>query len=160
MINADVKIMAYPFKGYWKDVGTIESLWEANMDLLDKDNQLNLYDSNWPILSKSSNYPSQYIGVNAEVKNSMISEGSKIEGTVINSLIFEGAEIGENVIIKDSVIMPNVKVEDNSIINRAIIATGVTVGEGTSIGNVEEISLVAEDISKVISYHEEKYSLG
>ena len=130
------------------------------MDLLDKDNQLNLYDSNWPILSKSSNYPSQYIGVNAEVKNSMISEGSKIEGTVINSLIFEGAEIGENVIIKDSVIMPNVKVEDNSIINRAIIATGVTVGEGTSIGNVEEISLVAEDISKVISYHEEKYSLG
>ena len=90
----------------------------------------------------------------------MISEGSKIEGTVINSLIFEGAEIGENVIIKDSVIMPNVKVEDNSIINRAIIATGVTVGEGTSIGNVEEISLVAEDISKVISYHEEKYSLG
>lgn len=160
MINADVKIMAYPFEGYWKDVGTIESLWEANMDLLDKENQLNLYDSNWPILSKSSNYPSQYIGVHAEVKNSMISEGSKIEGTVINSLIFEGAEIGENVIIKDSVIMPNVKVEDNSVINRAIIATGVTVGEGTSVGNVEDISLIAEDISKVISYNEEKYSLG
>lgn len=160
MINADVKIMAYPFEGYWKDVGTVESLWEANMDLLNKDNKLNLYDSNWPILSKSSNYPSQYIGVNAEVKNSMISEGSKIEGTVINSLIFEGVEIGENVIIKDSVIMPNVKIEDNSIINRAIIATGVTIGEGVSIGNVDGISLIAEDISKVISYHEEKYSLG
>lgn len=160
MINADIKIMAYPFEGYWKDVGTIESLWEANMDLLDKDNQLNLYDSNWPILSKSSNYPSQYIGINAEVKNSMISEGSKIEGTVINSLIFEGVEIGENVIIKDSVIMPNVKVEDNSIINRAIIATGITIGEGVSIGNVDGISLIAEDISKVISYQEEKYSLG
>ena len=160
MINADIKIMAYPFEGYWKDVGTIESLWEANMDLLNKDNNLNLYDSNWPILSKSSNYPSQYIGVNAEVKNSMISEGSKIEGTVINSLIFEGVEIGENVIIKDSVIMPNVKVEDNSIINRAIIATGVTIGEGVSIGNVDGISLIAEDISKVISYQEEKYSLG
>jgi len=160
MINADIKIMAYPFEGYWKDVGTIESLWEANMDLLNKDNKLNLYDSNWPILSKSSNYPSQYIGINAEVKNSMISEGSKIEGTVINSLIFEGVEIGENVIIKDSVIMPNVKVEDNSIINRAIIATGVTIGEGVSIGNVDGISLIAEDISKVISYQEEKYSLG
>jgi len=160
MINADIKIMAYPFEGYWKDVGTIESLWEANMDLLNKDNKLNLYDSNWPILSKSSNYPSQYIGVNAEVKNSMISEGSKIEGTVINSLIFEGVEIGENVIIKDSVIMPNVKVEDNSIINRAIIATGITIGEGVSIGNVDGISLIAEDISKVISYQEEKYSLG
>jgi len=160
MINADIKIMAYPFEGYWKDVGTIESLWEANMDLLNKDNKLNLYDSNWPILSKSSNYPSQYIGINAEVKNSMISEGSKIEGTVINSLIFEGVEIGENVIIKDSVIMPNVKVEDNSIINRAIIATGITIGEGVSIGNVDGISLIAEDISKVISYQEEKYSLG
>lgn len=160
MINADIKIMAYPFEGYWKDVGTIESLWEANMDLLNKDNKLNLYDSNWPILSKSSNYPSQYIGINAEVKNSMISEGSKIEGTVINSLIFEGVEVGENVIIKDSVIMPNVKVEDNSIINRAIIATGVTIGEGVSIGNVDGISLIAEDISKVISYQEEKYSLG
>ena len=160
MINADIKMMAYPFEGYWKDVGTIESLWEANMDLLNKDNKLNLYDSNWPILSKSSNYPSQYIGINAEVKNSMISEGSKIEGTVINSLIFEGVEIGENVIIKDSVIMPNVKVEDNSIINRAIIATGITIGEGVSIGNVDGISLIAEDISKVISYQEEKYSLG
>ena len=160
MINADIKIMAYPFEGYWKDVGTVESLWEANMDLLNKDNKLNLYDSNWPILSKSSNYPSQYIGINAEVKNSMISEGSKIEGTVINSLIFEGVEIGENVIIKDSVIMPNVKVEDNSIINRAIIATGITIGEGVSIGNVDGISLIAEDISKVISYQEEKYSLG
>ncbi len=160
MINADIKIMAYPFEGYWKDVGTIESLWEANMDLLNKDNKLNLYDSNWPILSKSSNYPSQYIGINAEVKNSMISEGSKIEGTVINSLIFEGVEIGENVIIKDSVIMPNVKIEDNSIINRAIIATGITIGEGVSIGNVDGISLIAEDISKVISYQEEKYSLG
>lgn len=160
MINADEKIMAYPFEGYWKDVGTVESLWEANMDLLNKDNKLNLYDSNWPILSKSSNYPSQYIGVNAEVKNSMISEGSKIEGTVINSLIFEGAEIGENVVIKDSVIMPNVKIGDNSIINKAIIATGVTIGEGINIGNGDNVSLIAEDIVKIMSYPEKEYSLG
>ena len=160
MINADVKIMAYPFEGYWKDVGTVESLWEANMDLLNKDNKLNLYDSNWPILSKSSNYPSQYIGINANVKNSMVSEGSKIEGTVINSLIFEGAEIGENVIIRDSVIMPNAKIGDNSTINKAIIATGITIGEGINIGNGENVSLIAEDIVKIISYSEKEYSLG
>lgn len=160
MINADVKIMAYPFEGYWKDVGTIESLWKANMDLLNKDNKLNLYDSNWPILSKSSNYPSQYIGINANVKNSMVSEGSKIEGTVINSLIFEGAEIGENVIIRDSVIMPNAKIGDNSTINKAIIATGITIGEGINIGNGENVSLIAEDIVKIISYSEKEYSLG
>lgn len=160
MINGGVKMMAYPFEGYWKDVGTIESLWEANMDLLEKDSKLNLYDSNWPILSKSSNYPSQYIGINANVKNSMISEGSKIEGTVINSLIFEGAEIGENVIIRDSVIMPNAKIGNNSVINKAIISTGITIGEGINIGNGENVSLIAEDIVKIISYPEEEYSLG
>lgn len=160
MINGEVKMMAYPFEGYWKDVGTIESLWEANMDLLKQDNKLNLYDQSWPILSKSLNYPSQYIGMNAEVKNSMISEGAKIEGSVINSLIFEGAEIGENVIIRDSVIMPNAKVGNNSIINRSIIATGVEIGEDVIIGDGENINLVAEDRVKAIGYVEERYSLG
>lgn len=160
MINSGLKMLAYPFNGYWKDVGTIDSLWEANMDLLKDKNELNLFDNSWPIVSKNNNNPPQYIGETAIIKNSIISDGCNIEGTVINSIIFEGAQISNNAIVKDSVIMPNVKIECGAEINKSIIASGVTIGEEISIGDGKDVELVHEDKQKSIDYSIAGYSLG
>lgn len=160
MINSGLRMLAYPFKGYWKDVGTINSLWEANMDLLKEENQLNLYDSSWPIVSKSNNNPPQYIGETSVIKNSMISDGCNIEGTVINSIIFEGAQISQNAIVKDSVIMSNARIECGAEVNKSIIAAGVTIGEDITIGDGNDVELVHEDKQKSIDYSIAGYSLA
>ncbi|MGV2644638.1 glucose-1-phosphate adenylyltransferase, partial [Clostridium perfringens] len=121
MLRKGKKMMAYPFEGYWKDVGTIESLWEANMDLLKIDNELNLYDSEWKIYSQNQVRPAHYIGEEAKIINSLIVEGCIINGKIENSILSQGVYVGKNTVIKDSVIMPNVEIGDNVLIEKAIV---------------------------------------
>ena len=134
MLSAGVKLYAYPFKGYWKDVGTIESLWQANMDLLKIDNELNLFDKDWKIYSVNSLQPPQYVSRESKVVNSMISEGCKIFGTVVNSVLSPGVQIGKGVYVSDTVIMRNAIIRENTIIHRSIIGSRCEINEECSIG--------------------------
>ena len=145
MLNANMKLVAYPFKGYWKDVGTIRSLWEANMDLLNMDNELNLYDNSWKIYSENIVMPAQYIGKNSEVNESLVAEGCIIEGDVDHSVIFQGVKIGKNSIVKNSVIMNDTIVEENVIINKAIIGSKAIIGNDCSIGDGNKIAVIASN---------------
>lgn len=142
MLNSGRKLMAYPFNGYWKDVGTTQSLWEANMDLLKLDNELNLYDSEWKIYSQNEVRPAHYIGENARIVNSLIVEGCIINGKVEKSVLSQGVYIGKNTVIIDSVIMPNVKIGDNVRIEKAIIGNNAIINHGCNIGNGEEIEVI------------------
>ncbi|ERI91639.1 glucose-1-phosphate adenylyltransferase [Clostridiales bacterium oral taxon 876 str. F0540] len=144
MLEAGKKLVAYPFKGYWKDVGTIESLWQANMDLLDDNNELNIHDKTWKIYSVSPTLPAQYVGETASVKNSLISDGCEVFGEVINSVLFPGAHVGKDCKVVDSVIMANSKIKDGSEIRKAIIGGDVIIEEDTKIGDGKEIAVVAE----------------
>ncbi len=148
MLNEGRKLVAYPFKGYWKDVGTISSLWEANMDLLKRESGLNLYEDDWKIYSVSPVRPAQYIGKDANVKNSLIVEGCTVHGTVENSVLFEGVYIGKNTVIRDSVIMTDAKIGDNVVIDKAIIGGEAKIRKDCKIGNGEKISVIAskEDV--------------
>ncbi|MBS5927972.1 MAG: glucose-1-phosphate adenylyltransferase [Clostridium sp.] len=143
MIKDNLKMMAYPFDGYWKDVGTIHSLWEANMDLLDDDNKLNLYDKEWKIYSSNKVNIAQYIGEDALIKNSLIVEGCTVYGNVEDSVLFQGVKIGKKAIIKDSVIMPNAFIGDNVIIEKAIIGSDAIIRKGCRIGDGNEIAVIA-----------------
>jgi glucose-1-phosphate adenylyltransferase len=135
MLNEDVRVCAYPFEGYWKDVGTVQSLWEANMDLLGDDTQLNLFDRNWRIYSLSPYQPPQYIAPEAKVSRSMINEGCSVYGTVDHSVLFYGVRVGKDSIVRDSVIMPNVKIGRNVQIYKAIIGEGTVLEDGCVIGD-------------------------
>ncbi|MDU4939847.1 MAG: glucose-1-phosphate adenylyltransferase [Clostridium sp.] len=143
MIKDNLKMMAYPFDGYWKDVGTIHSLWEANMDLLDENNKLNLYDKEWKIYSSNQVSIAQYIGEEALIKNSLIVEGCTVYGNVEDSVLFQGVKIGKKAIIKDSVIMPNASIGDNVIIEKAIIGSDAIIRKGCRIGDGNEIAVIA-----------------
>ncbi|GLI57178.1 glucose-1-phosphate adenylyltransferase [Propionigenium maris DSM 9537] len=144
MLEADKKLFAYPFKGYWKDVGTIKSLWEANMDLLDSENELNIFDRDWRIYSPQEAYPPHFIGPDAKIDNSMIVEGCEIEGEVVNSVIFAGVKIGKNTKVINSVIMENSQLEENVIINKAILGSNVTVRDHTVIGDGKEVAVIED----------------
>lgn len=134
MLKDKQKMVAYPFSGYWKDVGTIDSLWEANMDLLNPNIPLNLYDPSWKIYSRNPIMPPQYIGMNAIVQNSMISEGSVINGTVDFSVIFAGVTIENGAVVKDSIIMPGSVIKSGAIIEYSIIGEDCIIGENATVG--------------------------
>lgn len=146
MLDDKLKMYAYPFKGYWKDVGTIKSLWEANMDLLRENNELNLRDRNWRIYSVNNVEPAQYVGPNANIKESVVVDGCEVYGEVIHSIIFSGTIIGKNAKIIDSVIMPNTKIGDNVIINKAVIGSGASIRRDSIIGDGKEISVVGSNV--------------
>ncbi|AND86224.1 glucose-1-phosphate adenylyltransferase [Clostridium tyrobutyricum] len=146
MLEMGVKMYAYSFKGYWKDVGTIDSLWEANMDLLREDNELNLGDPDWRIYSVNNVEPAQYIGPNANIKSSIAVDGCEIYGEVNHSIIFSGCVIGKNSKIIDSVIMPNTKIGDNVIINKAVVGSNVTVRRNSIIGDGKQITVVGSNV--------------
>lgn len=143
MLNENRRMVAYPFKGYWKDVGTIDSLWEANMDLLRKDDELSLNDRDWKIYSKNPVRPAQYIGEDAKVKNSLITEGCLINGNIENSIVSQGVYVGKNTVIKDSVIMPNARIEDNVVIEKAIVGADAVIGRECRVGDGDSIAVVA-----------------
>lgn len=142
MLNEGQKLMAYPFKGYWKDVGTIESLWQANMDLLKEDNELNSTDDEWKIYSVNPVRPAQYIGPQASVNSSLVVEGCIIHGQVENSVLFQGVTVGKNSVIRNSVIMPNTKIGENVVIDKAIIGSNVIIRRDCSVGNGNEITVI------------------
>jgi glucose-1-phosphate adenylyltransferase len=127
LLEEKKKVVAYPFKGYWKDVGTVGSLWEANMDLLKEDTELDLFDRNWRIYSANPNRPPQYIAPSAQIKESLINEGCMVEGIIHHSVLFQGVTVEEGSQISDSVIMPDARVGKNAVIERAIIAPGIVV---------------------------------
>ena len=144
-------LYAYKFKGYWKDVGTIDSLWEANMDLLDDKNELDLGDSSWKIYTEDVTTLPHYIGGNASIKRAYITQGCVIEGDVENSVLFTGVKVGADAKVIDTVLMPNVIVENGAVIHRALIADGVRIGKGAVVGdaNSEHIELIAHDVKGV-----------
>lgn len=144
MLSSGKNMMAYPFKGYWKDVGTVDSLWEANMDLIRDDNELNIHDKEWKIYSVNPTRPSQFIGPEANVKGSLIVEGCVVWGTANNSVLFPGVQIGRNSKVIDSVIMSNTKIGDNVIIEKAIIGENAVIRKNCKIGNPDKITLIGE----------------
>ncbi|KZE77303.1 glucose-1-phosphate adenylyltransferase [Paenibacillus elgii] len=134
MLNDGRPLFAYPFEGYWKDVGTIQSLWEANMDLLEDEPEFNLNDREWRIYSVNPCQPGQYVAPTAQVRRSLINEGCCVFGEVDHSVLFYGVQVGEDTVIRDSVIMPNVTIGSNVSIHKAIIGEGTVVEDGCVIG--------------------------
>jgi glucose-1-phosphate adenylyltransferase len=143
MLVKGLHLNAYRFKGYWKDVGTIDSLWEANMDLLSENPELNLSDPNWRIYSVNATRPPHYVGAGAKVERSLISEGCIVLGEVEHSVIFPGVYIGEGAKIKDSVIMPYVHVGSGVKIEKTIVGRRSIITDGVQIGNTSgEVSVI------------------
>lgn len=144
MVTDQLKVLAYRFKGYWKDVGTVESLWEANMDLISLDNALNLHDKGWRNYSVNPISPPHLICGSASVELSLINEGCLIKGNVKYSVISTDVYIGNNSKIRRSVIMPNVVIEDDCFIEYAIVISDVKVPKGTRIvGTADLIAVYA-----------------
>lgn len=151
MLQDGKNLFAYKFKGYWKDVGTIDSLWEANMDLLDKNNELDLDDSTWKIYTEDVTALPQYIGPDAKIKNAFITQGCIIEGEVTSSVLFTGVKVGAGAKVIDSVLMPGVEVEEGAVVQRALVADNVKIGKEAVVGtpDSEHIELVAKRVKGV-----------
>jgi glucose-1-phosphate adenylyltransferase len=148
LLNEKKRLIAYPFKGYWKDVGTVKSLWEANMDLLNPESELNLFDYSWRIYSVNPNQPPQYIACDAMVVDSLINEGCVVEGSVEHSVVFQGVHIQKGAIVKDCVIMPDAVIGENVYIEKAIVPSAIEIPPGMTIRPPlfeEEIILVTEE---------------
>ena len=126
-------VYAYNFDGYWKDVGTIESLWEANMEFLDPNHELNIRDASWRIFSKSYNTTPQQIAPGAEVIDSMVTDGCYVAGTVDHSILAHNVKVGKNSVVKDSVIMPNAVIGENVYVEKAIVGEGAQLFEGARV---------------------------
>ena len=148
LLGDEKRLFAYRFKGYWKDVGTIDSLWEANMDLLSPDNELDLSDLTWKIYTEDVTALPQYIGTEARIQNAYITQGCVIEGEVTNSVIFPGAKVRPGAKVIDSVLMPGAIVEDGAVVIRALVANGVNIGKGALVGSAdsEHIELIAKRV--------------
>ena len=135
LLNAGHKMMAYPFDGYWKDVGTIDSLWEANMELLGKEPAFQIRgDERAKIYARNDAHPSSYIDENATTSNCFIAEGCEIYGTVRHSVISVGCTIGENALVEDSVVMPGVIIEPGAVVRHAILGENSRIGKNAVVG--------------------------
>ena len=147
-LNDHLKLQAYRFKGYWKDVGTIDSLWEANMDLLEDNNQLDLFDPGWKIYTDDASAVPQIIGPNAKIENAFITQGSIVDGSVEHSVIFSGARIEEDAKVIDSVVMNNAVIGKGAKLTRCLVADDVKVPENMVLGkkNSKEILLVSKQL--------------
>jgi len=145
-LNAGLKLQAYRFKGYWKDVGTIDSLWEANMDLLDSESDLDLFDTDWKIYTDDALASPQLISADAKINNAYITQGCTVKGEVTHSVLFTDTLIDEGAKVVDSVVMNGAKVGKNAKLYRCLVADGVKVPDGMSLGskNSKEILLVTK----------------
>ena len=148
MLNDNKTLYAYKFKGYWKDVGTIDSLWEANMDLLSSKNELDLGDPAWKIYTEDVTALPQYISAEADVKDAYITQGCVVAGEVKHSVLFTGVKIGAGAKVIDSVLMPGAIVEEGAVVQRALVADGIRIGKGAVVGSAdsEHIELVAKRV--------------
>ncbi len=150
LIAENRNLFAYRFQGYWKDVGTVDSLWQANMDLLDKNNLLDLNDPTWKIYTEDVTSLPHYVGPNASINGGFINQGCIIEGQVNKSILFHGVRIGPGAIVSDSVLMPGVTVEAGAVVNRVLAADGVTIGANAVVGNKNgDIQLIAHHVKGV-----------
>ena len=138
MLNSGKRMFAYRFKGYWKDVGTVQSLWEANMDLIEEKPELDLNDKEWRIYSRSAILPAHYLGKESSVYRSIITEGCYVDGSVSHSVLFSGANIGEGAVVKDSVVLPGARIGANAVVTKAIIGENAVVGDGAVLGAAPE----------------------
>ena len=153
MLNAGEIMTVFRFKGYWKDVGTIDSLWDANMDLLDSGSGMDLYDSDWPILARSAVRPPQFLGPDAKVTHSLATSGCEVWGEVDNSVLFHSVTVEEGAQVRYSILMPNAVVKKGAVVEYAIIAENTVVGEGAHVGEApapgsaeKGIAVVAQDL--------------
>ena len=151
LLNDGKYLYAYKFKGYWKDVGTIDSLWEANMDLLDANTELDLGDPTWKIYTEDVTALPQYIGPDADITRAFITQGCMVDGEVKNSVLFTGARVNPGAKVIDSVLMPGVEVEEGAVITRALVADGVKIGKDAVVGSAdsEHIELVSKRVKGV-----------
>jgi glucose-1-phosphate adenylyltransferase len=139
MLNDGCIIQGYRFEGYWKDVGTIKSYWEANMDLVNRIPEFNLYDTSWRIYTQSYNSPAHIVGEKSLITESIVGVGSKVDGIVERSIIFPGVNIKEGTIIKDSIIMSEADIENDCEIYKSIICEGVEIGKSSKVGVGDEL---------------------
>ena len=146
MLQEGKRMVAYPFDGYWKDVGTIESLWQANMDLLLSPPAFNLYDSSWRIYARNPIMPPHYMAAEATVSNSMVTEGCNVRGTVINSILFAGVQVEEGAVIENSVIMNGARIMKDARVRRAIVSEHAVVGENSVVGGAGDIAVVGQGV--------------
>ena len=137
------RLFAYRFEGYWKDVGTVESLWDANMDLLGERPTLDLYDPKWRIYSRTEPNPPQFIGAAASVRNSLVTEGCAVEGTVENCVLSPGVRVERGAVVRDSVLMNGVTVHSGATVSRSIVDSGATVARGAVVGSADAISVIS-----------------
>ena len=143
------RLFAHPFRGYWKDVGTVTSLWESNMDLIDHSDQLNLSDPTWKVYSEDKGSPAQVIGENAVVSSAYIDKGAIIEGTVKHSVISTDAVVQEGAVVTNTVLLPGVRISKNASVDFAIISENVTIGEGVQLkGTADNILLIDRNVNK------------
>ncbi len=146
MLNEGQRMFAYDFAGYWKDVGTIESLWEANMDLLEDPLPIDLHDKKWRVYARNPGLAPHFIAEGGSVKNSLITEGCEVFGRVDHSVLFAGVTIKEGAVIEDAVIMPGATIERGAIVRRSIVAEGAVIGAGSQIGEeTGNIAVVGQD---------------
>ncbi|WP_286058116.1 glucose-1-phosphate adenylyltransferase [Bacillus mojavensis] len=148
LLEEKKKLFAYPFKGYWKDVGTVQSLWEANMDLLKDQSELGLFERNWKIYSVNPNQPPQFISPEAQVHDSLVNEGCVVYGNVSHSVLFQGVTVGKHATVKRSVIMPDVTIGEHVVIENAIVPKGLVLPDGAVIKSetdIQEVLLVSEE---------------
>lgn len=149
LLKDNKQLSAYPFQGYWKDVGTVRSLWEANMDLLDDECEMDLFDYSWRIYSVNPNEPPQFISSEAVVTESLINEGSIIEGDVERSVVSQGVKIKTGAVVRESVIMQDAIIGKNAYIERAIVPNNAIIPDGAIIRGTDDpegIILVSEEI--------------
>lgn len=133
MLQSGCRLFGYEFRGYWKDVGTVESLWQSNMDLLEE-NTLNLADESWPILSKSALMSPHFIAGHAKVRNSLITEGCYVDGSIEHSIIFDGVSVGKGAVVKDSVILSGATICEGAQVVKTIVGENAVVGKNAAIG--------------------------
>ncbi|ASS64990.1 MULTISPECIES: glucose-1-phosphate adenylyltransferase [unclassified Paenibacillus] len=147
MLEDDIRLHMYPFKGYWKDVGTIDSLWEAHMDLLGAEPQLDLGGDEWRIYSARHNRPAHYVSPEASISDSLVTEGCVVEGVVERSVLFHGVEVGAGSFIRESVIMPGAIVGEGVKLYRAIVGEGAVIEPGVVMGSPDspDIAVVGSD---------------
>jgi glucose-1-phosphate adenylyltransferase len=153
LLRDNRSMYAYRFSGYWKDVGTISSLWEANMEVLDPEHSgINLFDESWKIYSRNSGMTGHRIGENASVQNSMITDGCNIRGTVKHSILFSGVTVEEGAVVEDAVVMGNTTIRSGAVVQHCIVAEDVTVGENAKIGEQPENGASNGSVATVASH--------
>ena len=144
MLNAGEKMYTYDFKGYWKDVGTISSLWEANMDILDSQSGINLSDTEWKIYARNTAEPPHFVSSGAKIRNSVVSEGCVVQGNVVNSIISRSAVIEKGATVSDSIVMPNAVVKAGATVNHSIIGWEAVIESDAKVGEFQEKAIAGE----------------